>query len=80
MTSNISLAIVIVVAAMLSVLGASHAASHRHKAPPSGDTGFTNPGSCLGGGCTFENPDRVRQPCSGGSCYKRTRTKKHTSY
>jgi hypothetical protein len=27
----------------------------------SGETGYTNPRACLGGGCTTENPDRVTQ-------------------
>ncbi len=44
--------------------------------PVSGETGYTNPAACLGGGCTTENPDRVRQPCYGSQCYKRTRTNK----
>jgi hypothetical protein len=34
------------------------------------------PASCTGGGCTAQNPDRVTQPCSGASCYKRTRKHK----
>ncbi len=54
---------------------------NRLQIPPSGETGYTNPGGCLGSGYrTYENPDRVRQPCSGGSCYKRTRTTKHKAH
>jgi hypothetical protein len=81
MTSKISLAAVIALAAIFAVPTAASAASHKHKGAPSGETGYTNtnPGGCLGGGCTYENPDRVRQPCSGGSCYKRTHSNKHKS-
>ncbi len=80
MTSKIGAALVIAMAAMLSLPSASDAASRRNRIPPSGETGYSNPGGCLGGGCTYENPDRVRQPCSGGSCYKRTRTTKSKSH
>jgi hypothetical protein len=80
MTSKIGAALVIAMAAMLSMPAAADAASRRTRTPPSGETGYTNPSGCLGGGCTSENPDRVRQPCSGGSCYKRTRTTKSKSH
>ena len=79
MTSKFGAALVIAMAAMLSLPGASDAAFRRNRIPPSGETGYTNPSGCLGGGCTSENPDRVRQPCSGGSCYKHTRTTKRKS-
>jgi hypothetical protein len=77
MIAKITLAVVVAMAAIVSIPSSSYAASHRHKAPPSGETGYTNPSGCLGGACTGENPDRVRQPCSGGSCYKHTRSTKH---
>jgi len=81
MTSKIGAALVIAMAAMLLLPSASDAASRRNRIPPSGETGYTNPGGCLGGGCTSENPDRVRQPCHAGSCfYKRMRTTKHKSH
>jgi hypothetical protein len=77
MTSKLSLG-AIATAAILVVPPASYAAS-KHRGAPTGEIGYSNPGSCLGGACTGENPDRVRQPCSGGSCYKRMHTKKHKS-
>ncbi len=76
MTSKISVPVVIAIAAILSISSASYAASQKNRIPVSGETGYTNPAACLGGACTSENPDRVRQPCSGSQCYKRTRTNK----
>jgi hypothetical protein len=69
----------IALAAIVAIPGASYAAFQTHKGGPSSDTGLTNPGGCLGGGCTSEKPDRVGQPCSVGPCYKRTHTKKSKS-
>jgi hypothetical protein len=77
MTSKISVLAVIAMVAIVSVPSASYAASRKHRAAASTETGYTDPSKCLGGSCTSENPDRVRQPCSGGSCYKRTRAHKH---
>jgi hypothetical protein len=79
MTSKISVLAAIVLAGIVSVPSASYAASQKHRRAASTETGYTNPRTCLGGSCTSENPDRVRQPCSGGSCYKRTRASKHKS-
>lgn len=79
MTSKISVVAAIALAAIVAVPGASYAASHKHKGAASTETGFTNPQSCLGGGCTSQNPDRVRQECSGGQCYKRSHTKHKSS-
>ena len=76
MTSKNSTSVVMAMAAILSISSASYAASQKNRIPVSGETGYTNPAACLGGGCTTENPDRVRQPCSGSQCYKRTRTNK----
>jgi len=69
----------IALAAIVAIPGASYAAFQTREGAPSSGTGLTNPGGCLGGRCTSENPDRMRQPCSGGSCYKRTHTKKSKS-
>jgi hypothetical protein len=77
MTSKINVLATIALAAIVSVPSASYAASKKHRGAASTETGYTNPSGCLGGSCTSENPDRVRQPCSGGSCYKRTRATKH---
>jgi len=71
MTSKISAPVMVAIAAVLSI-STAYAASQKNRAPASGETGYTNPGSCLGGGCTKENPDRVTQPCSGSQCYKRS--------
>ena len=79
MTSKISVLAAIALAAIVSVPSASYAASKKHRGTASTETGYANPSTCLGGSCTSENPDRVRQPCSGSSCYKRTRTTKHKS-
>jgi hypothetical protein len=79
MTSKISLAGAILLAAIVAVPGASYAASQKHKGAPSSETGYTNPTTCAGGACTSENPDRVRQECSGASCYKRARKHKSSS-
>jgi hypothetical protein len=68
MTSKISVMAAIALAAIVAVPGASYAAS-KHKSS-------TDPASCTGGGCTAQNPDRVTQPCSGASCYKRS-SRKH---
>ena len=73
MTTNIKT--LVVVLAVLCVPAASYAAARHHRGDQSNEYGYSNPGSCLGGACTGENPDRVRQPCSGGSCYKRTQTR-----
>jgi hypothetical protein len=77
-TSKISVVAAIALAAIVAVPGASYAAS-KHKGAASSETGLTNPASCTGGGCTSENPDRVRQPCYGSQCYKRSHTNKHQS-
>jgi hypothetical protein len=79
MPSKISVLPTLALASLLAVSGSSFAASQKHRGAASTETGYTNPRACLGGGCTSENPDRVRQPCSGGSCYKRTRASKHKS-
>jgi len=68
MTSKITLAAAIALAAMVAIPGASYAAS-KHKSA-------TDPASCTGGGCTAQNPDRVTQPCNGANCYKRSRKHK----
>ncbi len=78
MTSKISLA-AIALAALIAIPSASYAASQKHKGAASTETGYTNPTTCTGGACTSQNPDRVRQECSGASCYKRSRTSKHKS-
>jgi hypothetical protein len=70
MTSKISVAAAIALAAIIAIPGASYAASKKSA---------TDPTSCTGGGCTAENPDRVRQPCSGAACYKKTRKHKPAS-
>jgi hypothetical protein len=75
MTSKLSVVAAIALAAIVSVPGASYAAS-KHK---SSDTGLTNPATCTGGGCTAQNPDRVVQPCNGSQCYKKTRKHKPAS-
>jgi len=72
MTSKISIAAAIALAAIVAVPGASFAAS-KHKGAASD---ATNPASCAGGGCTAVNPDRVTQPCNGSNCYKRS-SRKH---
>jgi hypothetical protein len=69
----------IALAAIVAIPGASYAAFQTREGAPSNGTGLTNPGGCQGGGCTSEKPDRMRQPCLGGSCYKRTHTKKSKS-
>jgi hypothetical protein len=79
MPSKITVVAALALAALVAVPGSSDAASRKHRGAASTETGYSNPGTCLGGSCTSENPDRVRQPCSGGSCYKRTRTSKHKS-
>jgi hypothetical protein len=76
MSLKISVVAAIALAAIVAVPSASYAAS-KHKGATSSETGLTNPKTCLGGACTSENPDRVTQPCSGASCYKRSR--KHKS-
>lgn len=68
---KMSLAAAVALAAMVAIPGASYAAS-KHKSA-------NDPASCTGGGCTAQNPDRVRQPCSGAACYKRSHTKHKTS-
>ncbi len=77
MTSKISVVAAIALAAIVAVPSASYAASQKHKGAAS--TGLTNPATCTGGGCTSQNPDRVTQPCSGASCYKRSHTKHKSS-
>jgi hypothetical protein len=77
MTSKINVLAAVALAAIVSVPSASYAASKKHRGAAATETGYTNPSGCLGGSCTSENPDRVRQPCSGSSCYKRTRVTKH---
>jgi hypothetical protein len=67
MTSKITLAAAIALAAIIAIPGASYAASKKSA---------TDPASCTGGGCTAQNPDRVTQPCNGASCYKKTRKHK----
>jgi hypothetical protein len=80
MTLKISMAAAVALAAIFVVPDASYAESHRHKGAAATETGYTNPKTCLGGSCTSENPDRVRQPCSGGSCFKRNRVSRHKSH
>jgi hypothetical protein len=75
MTSKLTIAAAIALAAIVAIPGASYAAS-KHKGAASGDTGYTNPATCAGGACTSQNPDRVTQPCSGSQCYKRSRKHK----
>jgi hypothetical protein len=65
---KISVVAAVALATIVAIPGASYAAS-KHKSA-------TDPASCTGGGCTAQNPDRVTQPCSGASCYKRTRKHK----
>jgi hypothetical protein len=87
MTSKISIKAAIALAALLAIQSASYGASNRHRGAPPNETttgysypgGYDNPFGCLGGACTGVNPDRVRQPCSGGSCYKRSHTIRHRS-
>jgi hypothetical protein len=79
MPSKISVLSALALAALIAVPSSSYAASQKHRGAASTETGYTNPRTCLGGSCASENPDRVRQPCSGSSCYKRTRTSKHKS-
>jgi hypothetical protein len=79
MPSKISVLPALALATLVAVPGLSYAASQKHRGAASTETAYTNPSACLGGSCTSENPDRVRQPCSGSSCYKRTRTNKHKS-
>jgi hypothetical protein len=79
MTSKISVVAAIALAAIVAIPAASDAASQKHRGAPSNETGLTNPGTCLGGGCTSENPDRVVQPCNGSQCYKRSRARQKLS-
>ena len=71
MTPKISVLAAIALAAIVAIPSASYAASKKHT-----QTGYTSPTACTGGGCTSQNPDRVTQPCSGASCYKKTRKHK----
>jgi hypothetical protein len=77
MISKINVLAAIALATIVAVPSASYSASKKHRGAASTETGYTNPSGCLGGSCTSENPDRVRQECSGASCYKRTRASKH---
>jgi hypothetical protein len=77
MISKINVLAAMALTALIAVPGSSDAASRKHRGAASTETGFTNPSGCLGGSCTGENPDRVRQECSGASCYKRTHATKH---
>jgi hypothetical protein len=79
MTSKIGLVAAIALAAIVAIPGASFAASQKHRGAASGETGYTNPTSCTGGSCTSQNPDRVRQECSGAQCYKKSRKHKSSS-
>jgi hypothetical protein len=79
MNSKLSLAVAVALAALVAVPSASYAASKKHKAAETSETGLTNPSGCLGGGCTSQNPDRVTQPCNGSNCYKRSSKKAKSS-
>ena len=73
MLSKISITAAVALVAALAAPNASFAATKKHRSPASTS-------ECLGGGCTAQNPDRTKQPCSteggGTSCYKGSKAKK----